>query len=275
MAKFYCDPIKEITYSGEGKIFVVGDIHGAYDLLKEAMRAARFDQNKDLLLVVGDLLDRGPDSWRVANFLKMPYVHAVRGNHEDFLIEMYAGEVEPPEEVIEMFDRRWPQNGLKWWLSVKHEQRLEIINSIRQLPVILEVKTPRGSFGVVHADVPSGMSWQDFKKAIAANDENTLAYALEGRRRLARGDDTPVPGIGRIFVGHTVQGEGMSKLGNIYYLDTGAVFAELDKTIREGEPRLTMVNAMMQTQLLRQPPVKEGKLDVRDGHVPSTPFSGV
>ena len=73
-----------------GRDFVVGDIHGAYDLVLQAMNEARFNPNTDRLFAVGDLIDRGLGSRRCLKFLAQPYVYAVRGNHEDMLLDLYA-----------------------------------------------------------------------------------------------------------------------------------------------------------------------------------------
>lgn len=80
-----------VPRNAEGRDFVVGDIHGAFDLVLEGMRRVQFDRQRDRLFCVGDLVDRGPQSARAARFLKQPYVHAVSGNHEFKLLDLYAG----------------------------------------------------------------------------------------------------------------------------------------------------------------------------------------
>ncbi len=69
----------------------------------------------DRLLSVGDLIDRGDGSHRCARFLAQPYVHAVRGNHEDMLLDLYK-DGEPVPAVL-MFAAR--SNGFGWWLPVR------------------------------------------------------------------------------------------------------------------------------------------------------------
>lgn len=39
-----------------GKLFVVGDIHGCYDLLMRQLKQINFDFNNDLLVSVGDMV---------------------------------------------------------------------------------------------------------------------------------------------------------------------------------------------------------------------------
>jgi len=45
-----------------GRDFVIGDLHGCFDLLERLMKAVDFNFDKDRLFSVGDLVDRGPYS---------------------------------------------------------------------------------------------------------------------------------------------------------------------------------------------------------------------
>lgn len=56
-----------------------------------------------------------------------------------------------------------------------------------------------------------------------------IELALTGRKRIKSGDETGVPGIGRVFVGHTLQWKGPKRLGNVYAIDCRAVFRKLDQ----------------------------------------------
>jgi len=65
-----------------GRTIIVGDIHGCWQELADLLDGLRFSP-EDLLISVGDLVDRGPDSWRVARFFRTtPNAHTVLGNHE-------------------------------------------------------------------------------------------------------------------------------------------------------------------------------------------------
>ncbi|MGB3423953.1 MAG: metallophosphoesterase [Castellaniella sp.] len=70
-----------------GRDFVVSDLHGCRDLLQEQLDLIKFDISRDRLFSVGDLADRGPDSMDCLRLLREPWFHAVRGNHEDMLID--------------------------------------------------------------------------------------------------------------------------------------------------------------------------------------------
>lgn len=64
------------------RTIVVGDIHGCYIELQELCHLVNFGA-QDALVTVGDFLDRGPDSWKVAAFFRdSPNAFSVLGNHE-------------------------------------------------------------------------------------------------------------------------------------------------------------------------------------------------
>jgi serine/threonine protein phosphatase 1 len=202
-----------------GRDFVVGDIHGAYDLVIKAMRAVRFNPKVDRILSVGDLIDRGKGSARVLGFLAQPYVHAALGNHEHDFTSV------DPDGIRILAEVNW--NGLGWAQSLDDETILKIQAAFNKLPVVIEVPTERGLVGLVHGDVPAGMSWSRFVSLVESNHEATVEIALTGRDRIQNRDQSGVEGIGRVFVGHTVLWSGPKRFGNVYGMDTGAVFSEV------------------------------------------------
>lgn len=74
-----------------GRDFVVGDLHGCLDLLQAQLERVGFDTGCGRLFSVGDLVDRGPDSMGCLRLLREPWFHAVRGNHEDMLLDYAYG----------------------------------------------------------------------------------------------------------------------------------------------------------------------------------------
>lgn len=263
-----------------GRDLIITDPHGAYDLVWEAMKAANFDKSCDRLLVGGDLIDRGAGSARAGQFLRQPYVHAIAGNHERMLVDTWRqGALD--RDIVDAL-ARMNFNGMRWMKDVSIEALEELAATFDELPFVIEVPTSRGLVGIVHADVPPGMDWQTFTANIEAGDEYTTRMALgmdlsdsfhESRQRVQNRSAEGVPGIGRVFVGHTVLFEGMQKLGNLYALDTGSAWADAGKNMGH----LTMVDPRMQTTYLAQPPGarNDRRLDLRiAGQIPEAPFSG-
>jgi serine/threonine protein phosphatase 1 len=84
------------------RAYAVGDVHGRLDLLEELLRQieadlAQREPRKNLLVFLGDLVDRGPDSRGVIELLST-YRHPeirpcfLTGNHEEVLLRIIAGE---------------------------------------------------------------------------------------------------------------------------------------------------------------------------------------
>ena len=70
--------------------YAVSDLHGQYDLwckIKEIL------QPDDVLYLLGDCNDRGPDGWKIIKeALTDPRVKYIRGNHEQMLLESWKSE---------------------------------------------------------------------------------------------------------------------------------------------------------------------------------------
>lgn len=75
--------------------FAISDIHGSYDAMMKLLEYARFQPGRDQLVVIGDMINRGPDSGKVLKELKglqenYPNVHITIGNHEEMMLAYVA-----------------------------------------------------------------------------------------------------------------------------------------------------------------------------------------
>lgn len=246
MAAQLKNKILSFEKNSTGIDYVLGDIHGRFDLVYESLKEVKFDANNDRLFCVGDLIDRGPYSKHVVDFLNLPFVHAIKGNHEDMLLDYFETY---PEATDEDFYHVGLRNGMTWFLDNTKEQRQEILDCLYNLPLVIEIESNRGLIGLVHADVPKNLSWSEFKQEIINDNEVVIETALWGRNRLLNELEQDIVGLGRLYVGHTVQ-EQIKKLGNVVALDTGAVF----------DRHLTMVNVVCQTEAILNPREPKNKV---------------
>lgn len=72
------------------RLVIVGDVHGQKTALEELLGKIHFDKAKDHLILVGDLINKGPDSAGVVDLAIELGAHAVRGNHEDRVLFVHA-----------------------------------------------------------------------------------------------------------------------------------------------------------------------------------------
>lgn len=208
--------IKRFAVNAAGRDFVVGDIHGCFRKLEAELATLGFDPKVDRLFSVGDLVDRGPDSELATEWLKKPWFHAVRGNHEQMAIDCAAGDIDPG---------LYQMNGGAWFMGMTKAEQKEIAAAFSTLPIAMEVETQAGVFGVVHADCPFE-SWARLADELVGHRAQDVANAcVWSRARITARDETGVNDVAGVFVGHTPVQQPI-KLGNVYYIDTGAVFGK-------------------------------------------------
>ena len=88
---YYLDPPKPKTRhvtinKGSRRLIVVGDIHGCYDPFMKLLDKCKYDEEKDILISVGDIIMKGPDSKKVVEWFserKNLRVYCIRGNNEE------------------------------------------------------------------------------------------------------------------------------------------------------------------------------------------------
>lgn len=206
-----------------GRDFVVGDIHGCFDLVDEALNQIGFNPALDRLLCAGDLIDRGPESRNVVDFLDRPYVHAVAGNHERTFTEL------PPTMLRAMAESRmWCADwGIDWAANLTDEVILSIQDRLNKLPTAIEISGENGLIGIVHAGTPPGMSWQEVTRELELGDEYVTEYVLNSRQRIQRDLREEVKGVERVYVGHTIVQSGPWRWANTVAMDTGAYYSML------------------------------------------------
>ncbi|QIB04064.1 phosphoprotein phosphatase [Pseudomonas fluorescens] len=216
---------KSFPSNKEGRDFVVGDIHGHFKLLTTALDKLDFNTELDRIFSVGDLIDRGPDSIDVLSWLEKPWFHAVRGNHEQMLIDCLSGHGDIPRHI---------RNGGAWFYDLQPRIQHELLKALQALPLIIEINLSSDqTIGIVHAEAPvirSDDGWQEAKDAITGSfgeqhQRQALKTALYSREKIEQQDHTSIKGIDRLYVGHSSV-PGVIRLGNVVYIDTGCSFSD-------------------------------------------------
>ncbi len=112
---------------------VIGDIHGCYRTLKKLIESQIKPEKDDHIYFVGDLIDRGPRSREVLDYIidlkwKGFNIYPVKGNHEDLFVKAFSDE----EYLL-----AWFQNGAQETLQ-SFDIPENIINDYEGLRLIPE-----------------------------------------------------------------------------------------------------------------------------------------
>jgi serine/threonine protein phosphatase 1 len=128
------------TIPPEQRVYAVGDVHGRIDLLEQLLVLLEHDnakrgQAQTILVFLGDLIDRGPDSrgvvTRVRAGVDWARTIALMGNHEAVMLDILDGQSELLEQWLGF-------GGLatldSWGISrnfAKQRTRAEILAALR------------------------------------------------------------------------------------------------------------------------------------------------
>lgn len=147
------------------RTIIIGDIHGCDDQLKKILGKLQPDPETDMLILLGDLFDRGPESWEVFQTVKGlredfgDRFILLRGNHEDYLLR---------ENISFMDNLVWVRVGKKDTIRSfrSHGQKME--SAIPWLKDNIINYYKGGNFQCVHAGIKID--------PLEANDTYTLIH---------------------------------------------------------------------------------------------------
>ena len=240
MSKVFEPLLARLPCNRTGRDYIIGDIHGHFGRVEQALERIGFDTKRDRLICVGDLVDRGPESPRALEWLAQPWFHAVMGNHDAAILhrEGYLS------AKFELFT-----SAHDWFDELSSTQRRSLADALAALPWALELETADGVVGVVHAEVPERFaSWGDFTARL--DDIDLLAQIVSNRyqaRRAAdfdapdRGDLAPLADVDWVIHGHTPRrGCRPGRLGNRLWIDT---MGWRDEPVEIGSPCFTLIDA--------------------------------
>ena len=247
------NPFVSLPVNKRGRDFCIGDLHGCREMLGRLMDAVAFDQVRDRLFSVGDLVHRGPESVRCLQLAETPWFFAVMGNHEAMQLGAYYGAIHSSGRSVSsqceydgMDDPLWP--------GKPEQARMEGI--LQRLPLAMEIPLRDGRrVGILHAGLPAEWTWDDvraisdreeflFEKlrpglqpailwdrqpiiaataAVYHTEESELRALYPTMRRYQFSQVTkPVAGLDLLVSGHTTLKKWPLVIGNRQYIDRGA-----------------------------------------------------
>lgn len=222
------------------RFYVIGDIHGRLDLYEALIRAIEAEANvlpRDAVRIVllGDLVDRGPDSAgvlaRTRAWQQHRNVRVLAGNHEEMFLKSFTR----PEALRHFLKHGGRETLLSFGFSTKQLRNLEIEELFALLPQLIpqserdyiagfEDMIITGDYAFVHAGI-------DPERPINAQKRSDLLWIRE--RFLSH--DGALPKV--IVHGHTIFARVMD-CGNRIGIDTGAFRSGvLTALVLEGDQR--------------------------------------
>ena len=202
------------------RILAVGDIHGHFEKFRSAYEKAKVDAADDLLVFLGDYIDRGPSVRRTLEFVmklaEEKNVVLLRGNHEQMMLDYFFGGAT---------GESWLMNGgretmaeLLAWEKEEPGTIARVLAFLRELPLSHTVEQEGERYFFAHAGVRPGVAFEEQRS-------NDLLWIREEFYEHYAGDDI-------VVAGHTptlfLDGSGKPLFLNkrIILADTGSYFPE-------------------------------------------------
>lgn len=194
--------------------FVIGDIHSHYDEMMELFEIVQFDFDNDLLISLGDLVDRGPKPIEVVEKLSTVknLIH-ILGNHDEWCYQYLLNNTAPDE---------WILQGGKSTLDAykKHPKYKEKHLAFFKKAKLYYIDDANRLFihGGFNPEIPFVEQRNDKKMMIW--DRSLIKKAMEFEQKNQEFQE-----FKEIFIGHTptqLYNENLPrKISNLWMLDTG------------------------------------------------------
>lgn len=144
-----------ITPMQSKRTIVIGDIHGCYHEFLELLDICQYNKTQDELILVGDLVNKGPMSWEVLNHIRDNEIKTVLGNHELKLIKILKDKT-----AFEPLSQIWEQ-----LLEKIQGQEKDWLKWLEGIPKYIETE----DYLVVHGGLAPGQKPEDTPPELLAN----------------------------------------------------------------------------------------------------------
>lgn len=165
------------------KYFITSDTHSFYDsLIKELNKNGYdIDNNDHILVLCGDLFDRGPDSIKIYNFIKsLPKERRIliRGNHEYLFIDLLSKDLpdyyDHTNGTLKTLNDLTNNKYSNWYDLVLNKKIDEIKKWLLSDEWIDYLETNNYIF--THAFIPLNINQNSYSKHMYNVDVNFLSY---------------------------------------------------------------------------------------------------
>ncbi|WP_235846150.1 metallophosphoesterase family protein [Leptotrichia massiliensis] len=214
--------IEKINENDYNRIFVMSDIHGQYDLFLKMLDKIKL-KREDLLVIIGDICDRGKKSYEIymkcMKMRKLGYnLKFILGNHEDMLLEDLENDYPiryETEYSVFRNSKYFENKDMKDWHEENFLEEIEwLVKWLKNCPLIIS-----GNENIfVHAGL-------DLKKVLEKQEKETVLWTREEFWLMENVELEEYKGK-NIYFGHTpnINGRISKKTDRIKGIDCGAFF---------------------------------------------------
>ncbi len=181
-------------------LYVISDLHGEYDLLKEMLKVINFSSS-DTMFILGDVVDRGNKPIDILLYIKdKPNIELLMGNHEDMFLDYIFSDSYFRFINRELYYKNGGFSTLQQFEALSMDTQIELLNYLKNLKKYKIVNTKSGNFILVHSGLNlTGLDdLEDINKVMSIQSDSDLLWSRE--------EFFMYPGIPnyRIIFGHTV-----------------------------------------------------------------------
>ncbi|BBM57808.1 metallophosphoesterase [Leptotrichia trevisanii] len=214
--------IEKINESDYNRIFIMSDIHGQYDLFLKML--GKIDlKREDLLVIMGDVCDRGEKSYEIymkcMKMIKLGYnLKFILGNHEDMLLEDLENDYPiryETEYSVFRNSKYFDKKNMKNWHEENFRVEIEwLVEWLKNCPLII--------FGNKNIFVHAGL---DLQTALKEQERETVLWTRKEFWLMENVELEEYRGK-NIYFGHTpnINGRISQKTDKISGIDCGAFF---------------------------------------------------
>jgi serine/threonine protein phosphatase 1 len=134
---------------------LIGDVHGHYDGLMQLLESIELGR-EDKLYFLGDLVDRGPKSAQVVEFVRQNNYPCVLGNHEQMFLDAFANDF-ARSPALPTWLYGGGQSTLASYKTVPQSWLVEHLQWMQELPWYIDL----GDIWLVHAGVDPNLSIEE------------------------------------------------------------------------------------------------------------------
>lgn len=207
--------VRDITdlFNQSGKAIVIGDLHGCFDELIELLDKCEYNKYKDIIILAGDLVDRGNKIKECLEFLiNNKNVFSVRGNHDDKFLRYLNKNKVHTKSLVDSIEQVGDSISYDKLFNKLHNTIIKFGNNYI---------THAGFNPLKHPEYTT----REFSLYARKYDENLKTFTRDDSCPYWYEVERSYP-MYNLFFGHEIHIDKCRVKSNIYAMDAGCVFGD-------------------------------------------------